>query len=129
MRRYVLLCGALALAGLGAVGWYEFNPSARAQVSSPLPPAAIPVQTATADRADVPVHQSGLGSVQAFNTVTVKVRVDGELQKVAFTEGQMVKTGDVLAQIDPRPFQAQLDQAVAKEAQDQAQLGNARLNL
>ena len=129
MRRYVLLGGALALAGLGVVGWHELDPLARPQASSPLPPAAIPVQTAMADRADVPVYQSGLGSVQAFNTVTVKVRVDGELQKVAFTEGQMVKTGDVLAQIDPRPFQAQLDQAVAKEAQDQAQLDNARLNL
>jgi len=80
-------------------------------------------------RADVPIQETGLGNVQAFNTVTVKVRVDGELEKIGFTEGQMVKPGDLLAQIDPRPFQAQLDQAIAKEAQDQAQVANVRLNL
>jgi len=98
------------------------------QAPPPAPPS-IPVQAATASRADVPIQETGLGSVQAFNTVTIKVRVDGELQKVDFTEGQMVKAGDLLAQIDPRPFQAALDQALAKQAQDQAQLGNARLNL
>jgi multidrug efflux system membrane fusion protein len=64
--------------------------------------------------------------VQAFNTVTVRSRVDGELQRVAFTEGQDIKAGDLLAQIDPRPFKAQLDQAIAKKAQDEAQLANAR---
>jgi multidrug efflux system membrane fusion protein len=101
---------------------------AKAQAPPPAPPA-IPVQAATVRRADVPIEEAGLGSVQAFNTVTVKVRVDGELQKIGFIEGQTVKAGDLLAQIDPRPFQAQLDQTVAKEAQDQAQLGNARLDL
>lgn len=128
MRRYGLVAGAVALGGLGIGAWHWIGEPATAQ-APPALPAAIPVQAAAARRADVPIQETGLGSVQAFNTVTVKVRVDGELQKIDFTEGQTVKAGEVLAQIDPRPFQAQLDQAIAKQAQDQAQLGNARLDL
>jgi multidrug efflux system membrane fusion protein len=128
MRRYGLIAGVAALGVLGLATWHWIQEPAKAQAPPPVPPA-IPVQVATASQADVPIEETGLGNVQAFNTVTVKVRVDGELQKVTFTEGQMVKPGDLLAQIDPRPFQAQLDQALAKEAQDQAQVANVRLNL
>ncbi len=71
----------------------------------------------------------GLGQAQAFNTVTVRARVDGQIVKIGFKEGQMVNEGDLLAQIDPRPFQAALDQAAAKKAQDQANLANAKLDL
>jgi multidrug efflux system membrane fusion protein len=87
---------------------------------------SIAVDTATAARADVPVLLQGLGTVQAFYTVTVTARVDGELQRVAFTEGQKVRKGDLLAQIDPRPNQAAYDQAVATKVKDEAQLANAR---
>jgi membrane fusion protein, multidrug efflux system len=98
-------------------------------VTASAPSPAIPVSIATAQRRDVPIYLTGLGTAQAFNTVAVKTRVDGELTKVAFTEGQDVKVGDLLAQIDPRPFQAAYDQAVAKKMQDEANLANAKLDL
>ena len=91
--------------------------------------AAVPVVAGTAEQKDMPIYLDGLGTVQAFNTVTVHTRVDGELQQVLFTEGQDVKTGDLLAVIDPRPFQAALDQAIAKKAQDEAQLANGKIML
>ena len=91
--------------------------------------APVPVVIGAVERKDVPIYLDGLGTVQAFNTVNVKARVDGELEKVAFTEGQDVKAGDLLAQIDVRPYQAMLDQAVAKMAQDEALLANGRLTL
>ena len=128
MQTSRLFIGAVVVCGMGLAAWYWLGAPASAQTSPPVPPA-IPVQAAAVGHADVPIEETGLGNVQAFNTVTIKVRVDGELQKVAFTEGQTVKPGDLLAQIDPRPFQAALDQALAKQAQDQAQLDNARVNL
>jgi membrane fusion protein, multidrug efflux system len=89
----------------------------------------VPVVAGNAEQKDVPIYLDGLGTVQAFNTVTVHTRVDGELQQILFTEGQDVKTGDLLAVVDPRPFQAALDQAIAKKAQDEAQLANAKVTL
>ena len=91
--------------------------------------APILVSVAPAKRADFPVVLESLGQVQAYNTVLVRARVDGEIVKIAFSEGQIVNKGDLLAQIDPRPFQAALDQAVAKKAQDEATLANAKLDL
>jgi multidrug efflux system membrane fusion protein len=115
----------LAVAGLA---WHVAQSSAQAPVRSVAPPV-IPVTAGVAKTDNVPVYRTGLGTVQAFNTVTVKVRVDGQLNTVAFTEGQDVKANDVLAQIDPRPFQAALDQAKATQAKDEAQLSNAKLDL
>src|SRR5271166_2068003 len=92
-------------------------------------PAPISVSVTPVKRADFPVILESLGQVQAYNTVLVRARVDGQINKIAFQEGQMVKEGDLLAQIDPRPFQAALDQAVAKKAQDEANLANAKLDL
>lgn len=90
---------------------------------------AVPVVPGVVERKDVPIYLDGLGTVQAFNTVMIRSRVDGQVQKIAFVEGQDVHTNDLLVQIDPAPFQAQLDQCVAKKAQDQAQLAVARITL
>ncbi|MGA2175311.1 MAG: efflux RND transporter periplasmic adaptor subunit [Verrucomicrobiota bacterium] len=90
---------------------------------------AIPVTAGRVTRKDVPIYLDGLGTAQAYNTVTVKTRVDGQLVRVAFTEGQDVHPGDLLAQIDPRPFKAALEQAQAKKKQDEAQLANAKVDL
>jgi membrane fusion protein, multidrug efflux system len=89
----------------------------------------VPVSVAVVGRQDVPVYLTGLGTVQASFTVGIHSQVDGKLQEVLFTEGQHVKKGDVLAKIDPRLFQAALDQAKAKKAQDQAQLTSAEKDL
>jgi multidrug efflux system membrane fusion protein len=86
---------------------------------------AVAVVLGKAVRRDTPIYLNGIGTVYAFNTVTIRTQVDGQLQKVAFTEGQDVKAGDLLAVVDPRPLKAALDQAKAKKAEDQAQLASA----
>jgi len=103
-------------------------PSAEAQSPPPSSPG-IPVTAGVVATADVPVFLNAIGTVQAFNMVTIKSRVDGQIVKIAFTEGQDVKAGDPLIQIDPRPFQAMLDQALANQEKDQANLANAQRNL
>jgi membrane fusion protein, multidrug efflux system len=127
MRRRLLLSFAILLAIGGFVTLRLGRSAADAVPTAPAAASpAIPVTAGKSATADVPVYLTGLGVVQALNTVTVKARVDGQLTKVNFTEGQDVKAGDVLAQIDPRTFQAQLDQSVAKKALDEANLVNAR---
>lgn len=105
-----------------------FGPEKPQPQANAGPPPAL-VSVAAVKRQDYPIYIEGLGQVQAFNTVTVRTRVDGEVDKIGFDEGQMVKAGDLIAQIDPRPFQAAFDQAQAKQAQDQANLANAKLDL
>lgn len=126
--RPVTIPVAAALAIVLIVGWHWAPGTARSS-AVPAAPKAIPVETATAGRADVPVRLEGLGTVQAYYTVTITARVDGQLQKVAFTEGQTVRQGDLLAQIDPRPYQAALSGATATKAKDVAQLASARNDL
>ena len=92
-------------------------------------PDRVPVKVAPVEKADFPVYLTGLGTVQGFNTVLVRTRVDGQINKIGFKEGHFVKQGDTLVEIDPRPFQAALDQAKAKKAQDEANLANANLDL
>ncbi len=148
--------GAVALVVAAAVGYCAYAPdniekwvpaagglahgihdqlagATKARASAPAAvdsnPQTALVSVAAAKRVDFPVYVDGLGQAQAYNTVTVRTRVDGQIEKIAFHEGQMVKAGDLLAQIDARPFQAALDQAKAKQAQDQATLANAKLDL
>src|SRR5450756_2408739 len=126
--RWVLLALVLIAAG-GYYGWREYA-AAQAQKAAadavPRRPPPVAVKIAPVEKADFPVYLTGLGNVQAFNTVVVRTRVDGQINKISFVEGQFVKQGDILAEIDPRPFQASLDQATAKKAQDQANIANAQ---
>jgi len=118
----------VALAVLLLIGWRVLLHKPADAASRNTPPA-IAVDTAAVGHTDVPIYLQGLGTVQAFYTVTVTARVDGEIQKIGFTEGQTVHKGDLLAQIDPRPNQAAYEQAVAVKAKDAAQLANAKLDL
>jgi multidrug efflux system membrane fusion protein len=93
------------------------------------PAGPVPAVLGTVEARNFPRYLDGLGTVQAFNTVTIRSRVDGQLKKIAFQEGQEVRAGDVLAQIDPDPYRTQVEQMEAKKAQDEAQLQNARLEL
>src|SRR5215467_5676891 len=127
IRRTVWLALPGTLIAAAAGTGYYWSRSATV-VAPPRPAAVIPVTTTLVQRQDVPVFLSGIGAVHAFNIVTVKTRVDGHLDRVAFVEGQEVTEGDILAQIDPRPFQAQLAQAQAGKARNEAQLANARLD-
>ena len=128
---WVLLIAAVGAAGY--YGWQRYNgahtTAATAQKQAGPSRPAVPVKTAPVEKADFPVYLTGLGTVQGFNTVQVRTRVDGQILKIDFKEGQFVKQGDTLVEIDPRPFQAALDQAKAKKAQDEANLANANLDL
>jgi len=119
--------GVLALLAVVVITWRIVHKPADAATRAA--PPAIAVDSAAVGHTDVPIYLEGLGTVQAYYTVTVTARVDGELQKIAFTEGQEVRKGDLLAQIDPRPNQAAYDQAIAAKAKDAAQLANAKLDL
>jgi membrane fusion protein, multidrug efflux system len=127
-RRALPLLGGLLLV---AAATLVITRHPGAQQASPAAGAApaVPVTVTKSTRQDVPVWLGGLGTVQALNTVLVRARVDGTLDRFPVTEGQLVKQGALLAVIDPRPYQAVLDQAVAKKAQDAAQLANAKLDL
>ena len=129
-RRIGSIVAGLTLLIGGVAAYFHF-------VQAPAPPpagrgrgrSAVPVSVAVASRQDVPIYLTGIGTVQAYFTIDIHAKVDGELQEVLFTEGQRVKKGDVLAKIDPRLYQAALDQAKAKRAQDAATLIAAEKDL
>jgi len=122
---------ALLLLAAAAWGWWQFGPASGtpSQEHARAAPQAAPVHTAIVETKSFPVVLNGLGTVQATNTVTVRSRVDGQIERVAFEEGQMVNEGELLVQIDPAPFKAALDQATAKHGQDEASLTNAKQDL
>ncbi len=128
MRRWPAILLVLLAGGTLAYVLATRSPSAGAPVATRAAPA-IPVIAAEVRRADVPIFLSGLGTVQALNSVLVKSRVDGQIKKINFTEGQDVHLGDVLVEIDPEPYQAALNQAQANKLRDEALLENARLDL
>ena len=129
-RRAALIasCLVVAIAG-GAAFWYWAHGTGASHAAGSPARAAIPVSITVAGRQDVPIYLTGLGTVQASLTIAIHSQVDGKLQEVLFTEGQHVKKGDVLAKIDPRLYQAALDQAKARKAQDEAQLISADKDL
>jgi len=136
-RRRKRHLGWLWLLVLGILGYGGFRYYQTAQQKKQAAQAAqarqvnraVPVAAASARRADMPVYLRGLGTVTAYNTVNVKTRVDGPIVAVSFKEGQNVKKGDLLVQIDPRPFKAALEQAQGQKARDEAQLKDAQVNL
>jgi len=131
-RGFVMtLITLLILGGLGYFGWtvWHQQPQQQANGRNQRPDLPVPVLAATPRILDVPVYLDGVGAIRALNTVTVRSQVDGKLIAVKFTEGQDVNKGDVLGEIDPALYQATYDQAVAKKAQDEAQLANQRIDL
>jgi len=124
----LIVAGLVVLAAAGAGYWYWPYAADTARAARPAR-AAVPVSVALARRQDLPIYLSGIGTVQASFTVKITAQVDGKLQEVLFTEGQRVQKGDVLAKLDPRLFQAALDQAKAKRAQDVALLVAAEKDL
>jgi multidrug efflux system membrane fusion protein len=128
MRGAVGAAAVAALLAAAAIGWSNMGGS-RPQAVAQLAPPVVPVTAGTVVAQDVPVLLHGIGTVQAYNTVTVKTRVDGQIVKVDFSEGQEVKEGDPLFQIDPRPYKAALEQAQATKLKDEAQLAGAKLDL
>jgi membrane fusion protein, multidrug efflux system len=149
MRRSRWIILLALLAGIAGVWWYLHRPSSTSSSESPAQSEAqaknpqhrangpngpggaggapVPVLGGTVKKQDVPIYFNGIGTVQAYNTVTVRVRVDGQIKEIDYKEGQEVKTGDLLAVIDPAPYQAVYDQALGKRAQDEAQLDNAQV--
>lgn len=128
VRRAISAALVMFVAAALVVWWHSFGgngPRATAQT----PAAAVPVTAGTVAAQDVPVYLQGIGTVQAYNMVTIKTRVDGQIVKVYFKEGQEVKEGEPLFEIDPRPYQAALEQAQAAQQKDEAQLAGAKLDL
>jgi multidrug efflux system membrane fusion protein len=128
MKKRMIFVGACLVACVGALVVSRHYPS-EAAPEAPTAPQAVPVNTAEVQVGDVPIVLDGIGTVEAYNVVDVHTQVTGTIQHIAFVEGQAVHKGDLIARLDPRPFQAVLQQAEANLARDEAQLTNAQVNL
>ncbi|QGM45525.1 efflux RND transporter periplasmic adaptor subunit [Methylocystis heyeri] len=135
-RRFLIAAGAVAALAVAVGGWRFAHPPSREDAASSHrgrrhgdAAEVVPVTVASARVEDVPVTIDAVGTVQALNTATIRTQVDGRLVKLPFNEGEDVKKGDVVALIEPDLYKAQYDQAVAKKAQDEATLANARVDL
>ncbi len=131
MRRKIVIPTAVLIAVLTIGGGLAVTHKGPFERPAPPPPAPppVPIVAGTVAQHDVPIYLTGVGTVIAFNTVVVHSQIQGQIVSINFTEGQTVRTGDLLAQIDPRPYQAQIDQVTATRNRDQAQLVNAQANL
>jgi membrane fusion protein, multidrug efflux system len=126
LRGNISVAAVIVVGLVVAILWYRREP---AHAASPKVAPAVPVVVAVAQKGDIGVYVSGLGTVTPLNTIAVKTRVDGQLMTIAYKEGEMVHKGAALAEIDPRPYQVQLEQADAQLVKDQATLQNARVDL
>jgi membrane fusion protein, multidrug efflux system len=132
MQPRIALAGLVLTAAVIGGGTYALSsaqPDTQPAPAGAAGPSPVPVVADTVKSGDVPIYLRGIGTVQAYNTDTIRAQIQGQITQIAFKEGQAVHAGDLLAQIDPRPFQAQLDQAIANRQRDQAQLANAQANL
>jgi multidrug efflux system membrane fusion protein len=130
MKKKGIIAAALVTAVVAAGGlFYQLHVGALEEAkAAPVPPAPVPVVAATVTQHDVPVYLVGVGTVIAYNTDVVRAQIQGQIISINFTEGQKVHAGDLLAQIDPRPYQAMIDQYTGQLERDQAQLANAQAN-
>jgi membrane fusion protein, multidrug efflux system len=126
-RRIIFAVAGLAI--VGAVAWVAVSRLTKSGTAHAAAPPSVPVIATSAGQRDVPIYYDALGTVMALNTVQIRAQVNGQIVSIDFRQGQDVKKGDVLAKIDPAPFQATLDEAVAKKSQDEAQLVDAQKDL
>jgi multidrug efflux system membrane fusion protein len=127
VRKYLII--AVFVFAAASAGWLYLNNNVKTVAPPPAARPSVPVVAQQVKSGDVPIYLSGIGTVYAFNTVVVRSQITGQIVSIDFKEGQQVKKGDLLAQIDPRPYQALIDQYTANKKRDQAQLANAKANL
>jgi multidrug efflux system membrane fusion protein len=128
-RKRIIQTVLLAVVLAAGTGFALMAKSASKSSAAPIAPPPVPIVAGTVAQHDVPIYLTGVGTVVAYNTVVVRSQIQGQLVSINFTEGQTVHAGDLLAQIDPRPYQAQIEQLTANRDRDQAQLTNALANL